>query len=910
MTNRLWWVFGEPREEGGELAVNFYYQMGRHADLRIPLSGKRLKAAGEMPIEVYTGQERAVQPIHLSNSRVEIGKKLYQILGPDAQSALIRSFLSDTGEEGRILHLLFSPPPPGAAREWSLMLEDLPWEMLHDGERFIAERYNLQIIRSHCREPFPDPPGEVEISSWRVLLLTPFVFMEAEECRRRGLDPLPRAGEEARRLRGLETKTHGLVEFLPKAHNGDPGGIVRVSELGEALARADGKPFHAVHYTGHGVIYRDEPCLCFEDGNGGIDYVSVDRLADLFRRAGAEAKAPPPKVLFLHACSSSSRGRYSSGMASGLHELGMGVIGYHSEIEDNELPVAAAERFYRSLCLEQSLYRPYLPARVTAAVAAARERLAGGNPGGNTAWGNLRAYLPSDFRFRIKGRNRVERVMQSIYSHYAQWMNPTDYTDHLSIGIFFAFVFGVLLGTGNLFFIFPESVPSNYLSYNEIVSELVRIFLVGPISFLGAAVWAAAQTHRNHAFLSRAPDKIPWSRLLAHTARSAPWLLAAAASFCLLFSYSFSRLDLLTAQTKALATLPHLSAKSFWYGLLAILGIFMSGSLAAATLLGCRHRDTLHSYRTFYWLLPVYGASIVAFAGVLIAGNDTGMLFLCSWLFCLLVNIAAYSFAVTKIVKEAGMRSLRRRPAAVPLSWRKLAPLIGGAALTVFCYFLLEESVRFENQTIERALIQRYQTIGAAEGDIYVERVLERALRQRAILDVPDRVVDAAERDWLLSVIAADYKLFQARQAGDEEEYRRLLDECAEYLEIGRTLKPEVRFRDYYENIEAFALMLRAELLDSPEERIEVYRTVARRAESAVRSDPRNFAYLDTLARAELKLANLTGDRGMLEKAAGHLRKAEWSAFFLRSPRAREVRESIQSLLDRVTERLAQPPPG
>ena len=35
-------------------------------------------------------------------------------------------------------------------------------------------------------------------------------------------------------------------------------------------------------FVGHGVIYDDEPCLCFEANDGGVDYVSINRLRKLF----------------------------------------------------------------------------------------------------------------------------------------------------------------------------------------------------------------------------------------------------------------------------------------------------------------------------------------------------------------------------------------------------------------------------------------------------------------------------------------------------------------------------------------------------------------------------------------------------------------------------------------------------
>ena len=100
--------------------------------------------------------------------------------------------------------------------------------------------------------------------------------------------------------------------------------------------------------------------------------------------------------------------------------------------------------------------------------------------------------------------------------------------------------------------------------------------------------------------------------------------------------------------------------------------------------------------------------------------------------------------------------------------------------------------------------------------------------------------------------------------------------------------------------------ILQADLWENDAEKQTAYRNAITLAQRAVAKDPRNFAYLDTLARAEAKLAVLTRDLQLLRKAQLHARQAQWSAFFLRSPRADGIRASIDQLADFIGDQLHQ----
>jgi len=920
MVGGLWWSFGEPRLENGEIVTDFYFQIGRHIELRFPWPVRRFDGAGGLSLQLDNGAAAGprLAPDLISN-RQETGRKLYEILGKEAQSSLIRAFAHPgTDSFERILYLHFPTPSP-ENKELCLTLEDLPWELLHDGEEFISWRYSLQIIRAHSLEAFPQPAKRIDVSCWGILLVTPFVFASPGRLQNLGLEALHHGMVEARALRSLEKQTHGLIQVLPHKAKQQAGGVTTIPELESLLRGGYAKRFPMLHFIGHGVIYNDEPCLCFEcEEEDRIDYVPAERLRKLFMETRDAPPHPPlPSVIFLNACASSSRGRHSAGIASGLHDLGMCVIGYNAEIHDDDKPLLAAESFYKSLCLDQSVQNPQSNPNVVTAIGSARRRLRDVRDDAKTAWGSLRAYVPVDISFTVHGRGLVERFTQKVYSHFAQWMNPGEYTDHLSIGFQFAVLFGVLMGLGNLVFVFPESVLSRHLTYQEIASEIIRIFLVGPLSFLAAAIFVALLTYRNHQFLTLLTGPVPFSKLIRYVLHAFPVAVLAGAAFGTLFFYSFSRLDLLTAQLTSFASLARIPIAWFWYGFAGILGGMVCISLLLATLFSLRRKETLHSYRTFYFVFILYtvlGGSHLYHA---LYGFPTNQVRTIGWISFVLLTIAAYALTIIKILKETSWRALQKSTKNFYLSWRKLIPLIGGAVLLVFCYYLLEETVRFEPHAIQTALLARKTFIeedAAAANPIdrgnREQRVLftlERALQQRAIQEIPDGIKQAADHDWLLSVVCADYLIYTAPRERDRRKVQELLNQSQAYLDQAARLNREVEFKDYYCNIAAMQRVLAAQQISEVEPKQKLYGEAIGLASFAVGKDSRNFAYLDTLARAEFELAVLDHDPALIRKSAAHIREAELRAFFLRSPRADEVRHSIEEMAEKIREQMDAP---
>lgn len=899
---RLHWSFGEPREENGGLAVDFYYQTGKHSTLRFDWPTRRFTGAGDL---AFHGSGRPGWRGGFDRHAMETGRTLYSLLGGDAQAALIRTFANLSDDDSDRALVLQFPSPSRSNQEKCLALEDLPWELLHDGESYISWRYSLQIVRSHSKDHESTPNRRIDVYTWGVLLATPFVYAEQTQLANAQLTDLPRGREEVETLRSLQSVTGGLIKVTPSPTRRRPGGVKTFAEFESALRSTHGGSRPVVHFIGHGVMVDGEPCLVFEDADGGPDYVSVSRMRSvLLGLRELDPRRSLPSVLFLNACGSSSRGRYSAGFASGLHDLGLCVLGYQAEIEDDDKPILAARRFYQSLCMDQSLQTPHLNPTVVGAVESARRALRGPESEAAPLWGRFRAYIPSGIEFAPRGRGFVERSVQSLYTRFAEWMNPNDYTDHLSIGFLIAIFAGILLGFLNLAFVLPENVMPRHLTYTEITSELVRIFLIGPLSFLAAALFAAWQTRRNHRKIQSRAEMGAAPPPDAFAPVTLPIALGAGAAFSALFSYSFSRLDLLISQMVALADLTHVSASVFWFSLVGALGLANAAWLILCSFYHVNRHESLHSYKSFYWIALGHLALASLVIALIAIEKDVFHYRKLGWLGGAMLIIAMFNIGLVKIVKETAWRASKKRMPLVAFSWRKFWPLIGGAALVVICYVWLEQSARFEPHVIREAMIERKEQ--GLDSSRRIEQILERALRQRAVTEMPAAVREAAPGDWLLSVAAADSMLFQSQLAQTEQQKQAMLAECLDKLEAAIELNPELEVRDYVENISAFVAILRADFMDRPELKRNAYEYAIEMAERAVDNDVRNFAYLDTLARAEAKLSVLNRDRELLQRAYDHARQAEWSAFFLRSPRAEAVRSSIRALVDYIREQLDQ----
>jgi hypothetical protein len=282
-------------------------------------------------------QERARQ---VERDLVEWGKLLYQAALPPSSTANVLAAWQgvDARAARRFSVDVDATPLDGASdeerrqtQEAATALLGLPWELLHDGDRFLFQGARPTRVRRrlpserHYSRPLLDPPI-------RILLVSP--RPEDEACgyidHRAAALPLVDAVEQ---LGGLVALDILHPPTLP--------------ELRKALDRAqrDRRPNQVIHFDGHGVYDRHQ-------GLGGLCFEAPDDLDRLHHRRHrtiytdeigpllADHRIP---LVFLEACQTAQAEAATDSVATALLKVGVaGVVAMsHSVL------VETAKRFVR-----------------------------------------------------------------------------------------------------------------------------------------------------------------------------------------------------------------------------------------------------------------------------------------------------------------------------------------------------------------------------------------------------------------------------------------------------------------------------------------------------------------------------------------------------------------------------------
>ena len=202
-------------------------------------------------------------------------------------------------------------------------LWDWPWEYLYDPNRdFLALMPETPIVR------YPELPLEARPlpskAPIRVLVAT---------AHPKGSQRL----EVAREWEELKRSLAGQVVSLKLLEN------VSLSELRRTLD----KPFHVLHFIGHGAFERDADrgVLLFTKKNGEPDRVTGRELARVLR------KQPQLRLVVLNSCEGAraARGDPFAGVAQALIKDGMpAVVAMQFHVTD-EAAIAFSRAFYQSL---------------------------------------------------------------------------------------------------------------------------------------------------------------------------------------------------------------------------------------------------------------------------------------------------------------------------------------------------------------------------------------------------------------------------------------------------------------------------------------------------------------------------------------------------------------------------------
>ncbi|HRF05167.1 MAG TPA: tetratricopeptide repeat protein [Accumulibacter sp.] len=299
-------------------------------------------------------EKYAVWPSHYFQDRArqveeklaEWGQRLHQAAIPVAHSAQVMQAWARIGDRSgrRFSVLVDNTPEAGApdaevasAREAATLLLGLPWELLHDGDGYLFQGARPTRVRRRL----PNTRAldvSVVATPIRILLVT--ARPEDEACgyidHRASALPLVEAMEAL----------PGLVQLQLLSPPTLPA-------LRAELERAHGeeKPYHVVHFDGHGVYDRSVGLggLCFErpEDSGKLDErrhstVFTNELGSLLR----EHRIP---LVFLEACQTAQAEQASESVASELLKVGVAsvVAMSHSVLVETARRFVAA--FYQAL---------------------------------------------------------------------------------------------------------------------------------------------------------------------------------------------------------------------------------------------------------------------------------------------------------------------------------------------------------------------------------------------------------------------------------------------------------------------------------------------------------------------------------------------------------------------------------
>ena len=203
-----------------------------------------------------------------------IGQAIAELaLGPAGLAAL-RGRRRETSAPIRIAFEESAECPEAAA---------LPWELMHDGEEYLALNPRTAIVRGSTEAA---PIGRIE--SGRPLKC--LVFWSAPKDQ----GPIDIEMEQIRLGLALGPyKLRGEIDDIEVVH-------CTRKDLDEALA-AD--HYDLVYYTGHGTFEDAVGYLCLEKADGGTDLLSATDFARKLALQGS-----PPALVFLNCCLSAAAG--------------------------------------------------------------------------------------------------------------------------------------------------------------------------------------------------------------------------------------------------------------------------------------------------------------------------------------------------------------------------------------------------------------------------------------------------------------------------------------------------------------------------------------------------------------------------------------------------------------------------
>jgi CheY-like chemotaxis protein len=220
-----------------------------------------------------------------------VGQALYQALGAAGQSVL-KSIRNASIAQQRTTSYVLRFPPDGIG------LAALPWELLWEKDKNQAVLFHGNTIDSCERYVDLDmaiPPPIAAGQRLHLLALAPTY-------------QIPDSIRQSERAARLETwdklRAAGNITY-------DELSPLTMRRLNDYLRNAPARP-DIIHYFGHGTYRDGKGYLMFDDGAGGKDYVSAERLAAVLGNV---------RLVVMHACQSAmvdEQGGLLTGVAPAL----------------------------------------------------------------------------------------------------------------------------------------------------------------------------------------------------------------------------------------------------------------------------------------------------------------------------------------------------------------------------------------------------------------------------------------------------------------------------------------------------------------------------------------------------------------------------------------------------------------
>ncbi|MGB7923281.1 MAG: CHAT domain-containing protein [Pyrinomonadaceae bacterium] len=286
--------------------------------LHSPLSGRSEPFPLKLPeTEIADWRNRSKSKRINSQTTTALGRKLFEALLP----ASIRTIWDkNEGAAGLqdVLRLRLDIRAPELA--------DVPWEIIHDDRHFLALTPQRSVVRYlyNC-VAFPPVARDAPLN---VLLAI---------SAPRDAPPLPAINHEVDRI------CSGLTALQAAGKMGRVD-ILRRMTLAGLQDQLRQRPYHILHYMGHGAFEQNQGYLILENEQGYARWVKAETLKYFFGGS-------PLRLLFFNACQTAINSQANSllGVAHAALVAGLPAVVAMQDTIADQAAAAFAQEFYQAL---------------------------------------------------------------------------------------------------------------------------------------------------------------------------------------------------------------------------------------------------------------------------------------------------------------------------------------------------------------------------------------------------------------------------------------------------------------------------------------------------------------------------------------------------------------------------------